>query len=212
MLFQRSYFFALCTICFISATATVLSDMQPPETKRYTISESSKLYLSGTTNVNLFTCDCEDRWVAQSIQVENGGAYSRFRNARLSMMTRKFDCHNAKMDRDMHKALKAESYPAIQIELLETWYDPEQAKQAKKDWFDVKAKVKVTITGVTRIQFIEAKAKATTQNHFALKGEKALKMTEFGIDPPEALFGLIKVNDQITFHFDLGIQVEDEVD
>ena len=34
-------------------------------------------------------------------------------------------------------------------------------------------------------------------------------MSDYGIDPPEALFGLIKVDDLITFHFELDIEVED---
>ena len=110
----------------------------------------------------------------------------------------------------MYKALKADEFAFISIELLETWYNPEQLKKAgTNQWFAVKAKVKLTITGVTKEQFIEAEAKKTADNQFSLRGEKSLLMTDYGIDPPGALFGLIKVNDLITFHFNLDISLED---
>lgn len=32
-------------------------------------------------------------------------------------------------------------------------------------------------------------------------------MTDFEITPPEVLFGMIKVNDQITLHFNLNVQI-----
>jgi len=182
----------------------------PVMQKRYTILNTSKLYLKGTSNVNKFTCTCEDRFPAQTIEVDNTGKNARFSNARLRMTTRKFNCQNGKIDRDMHKALKADEYDYISIELIEISYNPEHLKNSgTKQWFDVKAKVKLTITNVTKEQIIEASAKKTADNHFSLRGEKALKMTEYGIEPPDALFGMIKVKDLITFHFNLDIRIED---
>lgn len=35
-----------------------------------------------------------------------------------------------------------------------------------------------------------------------MKGSKALKMTDYGIDPPKALMGTIKTGDDIVVHFD----------
>lgn len=192
------------------APAALFAQEDQASQMRYTVLRSSKLFLKGTSNVNAFTCNCEDRFPAQTFQVENGGKHARFSNVRLRMRTRKFNCQNGKIDRDMHKALKADAYDFITIELLETWYNPEQLKNAgNNQWFAVKAKVKLTITDVTKEQFIEAEAKKTAENQFTLRGEKSLKMTEYGIDPPGALFGLIKVNDLITFHFNLDISLED---
>ena len=167
------------------------------------------MYLQGTTNVNTFKCDCEDQFAAQEIDVERHGSVAKFRNARLSMTTRKFNCKNTKMDRDMHKALKAEKFPKMSIDLVETHHNPDHLKST--DWFDVDAKVQITITGVTKEKRIKAQARKIGQSQFALKGSETIHMTEFGIDPPEAMFGLIKVDDQITFHFDLTIQLENTI-
>lgn len=184
---------------------------QDPAKKRYLINAESKLYLKGTTNVNTFTCNCTDRFQPQWLEVESQGTYAQFRRAGLRISTRDFNCHNRKIETDLEKALKAETFPYIGIELLETWQNAQQVAADSRDWFNVKAKVKITITDVTKHHQILGKARRLGANRFQLTGEKSLQMTEFGIDPPHAMFGMIKVNDWITFHFDLIVDVEDEL-
>lgn len=203
---------ALCLAGIFGLGAVVQNALSQTEKKRYTIIKPSRLYLKGTTNVNNFTCDCEDYFPPQSIEIDNNGAVARFRQTNLRMTTRKFNCHNPKMDRDMHKALKAKEFPFIKIELVETRQDANQIKNGNSDWFDVRATVKLTITGVTKEKTIQARARKISENRFSLAGEHSLNMSEFGIEPPDALFGLIKVDDLITFHFDLNIDVEDIVE
>jgi hypothetical protein len=188
----------------------LLGNTTATDKKRFYIENGSRLYLKGTSNVNAFTCDCEDQYGTQVLEVERNGGYTRFHNVELLLKSRNFDCHNGKIDHDMQKALKADQYPHIKIALVDTWQDPKHLDGTSKDWFDVQANVKVTITNVTRLQSIPAKAKIIGPNRFQLRGESALQMTAFGISPPEAMMGMIKVNDWISFHFDL-IVVVDEV-
>jgi hypothetical protein len=180
-----------------------------PEGKRFSLEDNSRWYIAGTSNVNKFTCSCEDRPPKQTIELEYNGGYTRFKKANLSLRTKFFDCQNRKIDADMQKALKAEDYPYIYVNLLDTWHDPKYSNGKYNDWFDIQAKVGLTITNVTKETAISAKAKVLGPNRFQLKGEKALQMSAFGIAPPEALFGMIKVNDWINFHFDLTVQIED---
>ncbi len=179
--------------------------------KRYHIQEGSKLYLKGTSNVNAFTCDCEDQYVEQTLEVERSGGHARFHNVDLLLKSKNFDCHNRKIDCDMQKALQADQYPHIKISLVNTSQDAKCLDGQCKDWFEVQAKVNITITKTTKEQSISAKAKVLGPNRFQLRGEKTLQMSGYGIHPPEAMFGLIKVNDSITFHFDLIVHVVDEV-
>ena len=180
------------------------------KTKRhYQIQPESKLYLKGTTNVNCFTCNCTDQFPAKYLDVESQGGYARFQNADLKINTQNFNCHNRKIEADMEKALQADVYPYIGIELEETWQNAQCLASDSKDWFPVKAKIRLTITKVTKDQIVLAKARRISPGRFQLLGEKALQMSEYGIEPPEAMFGMIKVNDWITFHFDLTVQVDE---
>ena len=179
------------------------------EKKRYQIESGSKLYINGTSNVNKFTCDCEDQYGGQILEAERNGGYVRYRNVDLLLKSKNFDCHNRKIDKDMQQALKADGYPYIKVSLVDTWQDPNCLDIQCKDWFDVKANVKITITNVTKTLSIAAKAKVLGPNRFQLQGQSPVQMSAFGIDPPEALMGMIKVNDWITFHFELIVRVEE---
>ncbi len=179
------------------------------EKKRYHIESSSRLYLKGTSNVNAFTCDCEDQYAGQILEVERKGGYARFRNVDLLLKSKNFDCHNRKIDNDMQKALKTKHFPYIKISLVDTWQDSKCLDGDCKDWFDVQANVNITITDVTKLQSIPAKARMLAPGRFQLLGQNALQMSAFGIDPPEAMMGMIKVNDWITFHFDLIILIDE---
>lgn len=177
--------------------------------KRYHIKEGSKLYLKGTSNVNAFTCDCEDQYTQQTLEIERSGGYARFRNVELLLKSKNFDCHNRKIDCDMQKALQADQYPYIKVALIDAKQDVKCLDGGCKDWFEVQAKVNITIKDVTKERVIPAKARILGPNRFQLQGAHTLQMSTYGIHPPEAMFGLIKVNDVIAFHFDLIVHVDE---
>ncbi|MGI9158415.1 MAG: YceI family protein [Saprospiraceae bacterium] len=177
--------------------------------KHFTIADNSRLSLKGVSNVNTFTCNCEERYNPQIFELEQQEGRARFLQTSLKISTRKFNCQNDKIDHDMRKALKAEKFPYIQIDLLETRQDVGSFRSGDRDWFDIQAKVRITICGVQRIKTIPAKAMALSDSTFRLKGVQPIVMSEFGIAPPSALFGLIQVQDQIDFHFDLFLSISE---
>ncbi len=177
--------------------------------KRFYLEEGSRLYLKGSSNVNEFTCDCVDQFGSQTLDSERKSGYVRFRNVDLHLKTKKLDCKNRKIDTDLQKALKSDQYPNIKVSLVETKQNEKCLDGECVGWFDVQAKVNITITNVTKEVVIPAKAKKLGHNRLQLKGNKDLYMSTFGVEPPEAMFGMIKVNDLIAFHFDLIITVEE---
>ena len=56
--------------------------------------------------------------------------------------------------------------------------------------------------------YIQGKVKRTSANSFELHGKKDILLTDFGITPPQAMLGMIKVNDQISLSFFLKIQTD----
>lgn len=178
-----------------------------PETKRITILAGSKIYLEGTTNVSSFRCHCEDYFEPIQIELESEPAHFVFRKAHLRMTTRKLNCQNEKINRDMYLALKSEAYPFIRVELLDNWFDQNETRKLNT-WFNVKARIKLTITNVTKEIYIQGTAKRLTADTYELKGSKFILMSAFGIDPPQAMFGMIRVNDSIGLHFYLKVRAE----
>jgi hypothetical protein len=177
-------------------------------TLQYSIDPSSKLYLEGTSNVNSFQCFCEDRYAAQRIEMEARPPVNRFRNAHLAITTKRLNCRNGKINRDMYTALRADDFPAIRMELRENWYEQKLPAEGSNAWFRVKADTRLTITDVTRDEKIHATARRVSKNTIEVRGKKEILMSHYGIDPPEAMFGMIKVNDLITLHFNLVVHVD----
>ncbi len=176
--------------------------------KRYTIESGSRLYLNGTTNVNSFTCHCEDQFGSRYAELENRGWQTQFRDANLEITVANLDCRNRRIEADLQKALQAQDYPTIKLSLLETTQNPDCIDGKCSGWFDIYAKMNLTITSVTRVQHLHARAKMLGPKRIQLVGEQQLRMTDFGITPPEAMLGMIKVNDNIDFHFDLIVSTD----
>ncbi len=178
-----------------------------PETKRITILEGSKIYLEGTTNVSSFRCHCEDHFEPLQIELDPVPTHIVFRKAWLKITTRKLNCQNEKINRDMYLALKSEAYPFIKVELLDNWQDVNEAKKMNT-WFNIKTRIKLTITNVTKEVYIQGTVKRISANTYELKGSKQILMSAYGIDPPQAMFGMIKVHDTISLHFYMKVRVE----
>src|ERR1043165_5863734 len=84
-------------------------------TKKVVISQDSKMFLEGFTNVNLYNCDCQDKFAELSMTIENDGNHAVFHNANLKLRTENLDCHNAVYNCNIKKILKAEEFPYITI-------------------------------------------------------------------------------------------------
>ena len=101
------------------------------------------------------------------------------------------------MDRRMQEALLAEAHPSIGFVLTalrpDTGATPERAPRFL-------AEGELTIAGETRtirmpVVIIEE------ANAVRIEGEAALRMTDFGIDPPRALLGALRTDDDVTVRF-----------
>lgn len=187
-----------------------LADSIPFIEGHFKILPGSHIYLEGTTNVNKFKCDCGNNFDSNPYQIRNmEGNKMEFTNTLLLLPIEFFDCKNRKMERDLQKALKADQFPLVRIQ-LENITVPKShlASIESGNWTHANALVNITLAGVTRQHEIRVKAKKGLPNQFLFSGHQSMKMTDFKVTPPEALFGMIKANDEITFYFDLVLQLK----
>jgi hypothetical protein len=135
---------------------------------------------------------------------------------------RQFDCGKDPMNEDLYEALKSESHPLIRYRLQRVRLLP--PSQASADsaggspdtetprWRPVRTTGALTVAGSTRTVTVFARARRLGDGRARVRGKKPLRMTSFGVTPPEALFGMIEVEDRITVHFDLIGVPEGKVD
>lgn len=102
----------------------------------------------------------------------------------------------ATMNNHTFKALKGDENPQI-IFALST---PVKSIPMKSGEF-ITAKGNLTIAGVTKLIDIKVKIIISEKKKLAFEGSKIINMTQYGIDPPTALFGTLKTGDIITLDF-----------
>lgn len=191
-----------CSFFLFLLPALFLSYSLPNATLFFQIEPDSKLYIKGTSNVTDFTCKCEELFPRLQMTIIPKNAKAVFEKTTLSIGTKKLDCGNKAMNKDMYETLKADDFPIIQIALLET-----EARNLGEDWVNLPVSVHITIAGVTRQEKFLVQAKKTEELQYRFKGSKTLKMTDYGMTPPRPMLGLIKVKDEIVLDLDLNITI-----
>ena len=73
--------------------------------------------------------------------------------------------------------------------------------------FALRVEGEITLAGTSRPVTIDVTATQLAPNRFRLRGGLPLRMTDFGIQPPVALFGLIRARDELWVSVDLNVEL-----
>ena len=128
-----------------------------------------------------------------------------FEGLRLKYRVDQFECGISAMNSDFQELLKAEEEPYLYLELNSITLHPHNDAFEE---LDVDAEVEVLLAGVRKKIKIEGgKVINHSSAHMTLKGDKDLLMTDFYIEPPTKMFGMIKVTNDISIAFEIGMRV-----
>ncbi len=191
---------------FILSLFFLHADNASPIKLSYQIDEKSQLYLLGSTNVNNFKCACTDKFPAAMLEAEvNETSRSiQFKNTTIRIKTTLLNCKNNVMNRDMHKALKAEKFPYILVDLLtaQPLHDEKQLLNSKVYKYNVNAVI--TIGGISKQHQMTVQMVKLSNHLYRLNASKDLLMSDYEIKP-RTPFNIIKIDDLVTIHFDMVV-------
>ncbi|MFT5142873.1 MAG: hypothetical protein ACI80V_001587 [Rhodothermales bacterium] len=178
----------------------------------------SRFWIEGSSSVSQFVCRVDSVWgegrltdsgperlVGTGVQAAGPQGMAE---AHLRVPVAVIDCGDRRITRDLRGSLRSDEFPEIRFELDPISTSKRSESGALPDRGDVagvpiEAAGSLTIAGHTESVTITGTLQVLSGGLLRLRGSKDLLLTDFGIDPPTKLFGLIKVHNEIDVHFDL---------
>lgn len=183
----------------------LLFSLNGPETSAYMeieLQPESRIWIEGRSNVGQFTCHATEKegYALIAMKVEGTASTSDDEgSAEMRIPVECFDCGNDRMDRDLFHALKGADHREIRFELVEvTAKDNGNASVKRMEGIG-----ELTIAGTTRQIAFTAEGTTLSNDRMRATGKVMIRMTDFAIEPPTGLMGLVKAQDGLTVNFDL---------
>jgi polyisoprenoid-binding protein YceI len=175
--------------------ALVIMAAAAPET--CTLAKDYTVTINGTSNLHSWDEKVGTVTGTGSITTNADGSYD------IDAMNLKMEVHSIKsdmgpaMNNNTYKALKADANPEITFALTA----PVKAIKAGAAVSSISAKCNLTIAGVTKPVNMQVKISMPQKGTMQFEGAQTIKMTDYGVTPPIALFGALVTGDDITIHF-----------
>ncbi len=166
---------------------------------------SSTLYLEGSSNVSNFSCVWrQDKPLGAFVFSPNSqGDSLHFSGAGIDIEIRTLDCGNQRMNHDLYQTLNASLFPHIDIALHEATL----MNIGDHEYSTYKTLVDITMNNHKLKTGVELDVQSMGESTWSFRGRKKLKMSDFNVDPPTAMLGLVRVKDEITIVFDLVVHI-----
>ena len=166
--------------------------------------DDSEIIIFGTSNVTDYTCELYDLSNNQFISITSQRVGNKvfLNNAVIQLSAKGFKCDNSLMNTDFYKAIKADSFPYITIQFNEFTLNQLISEAPLQN--DVPSSISITLAGVTKTYSHTLASLEVQQDRIILSGTMDLLMSEFGITPPTAMFGMVKAGNEIKIAFQIS--------
>ena len=186
----------LIGIVLLSTSSGVLAQ---DRTVEQVILEERSLSINGTSNVNDFECNYLSISEPDTLEyeVEAKESVIEVEGDNLSMYVESFDCGKKGINRDFRKTLLSDKYPTIDVTLERLIHEKSRP---------VIAEVLISLAGVSRLYQVDISSQTKEGEINKIQGTQVIKLSDFNLKPPRALFGLVKVSDEMDIHFTLSVK------
>ncbi|MGK7389119.1 MAG: YceI family protein [Candidatus Cyclobacteriaceae bacterium M2_1C_046] len=173
----------------------VILSFQDSEAQDYKLSKNSKITFSGTSSLHDWTMVVEKAEGNGMFIIENN-EIKEIADLKLTIEAESMKSGKSGMDANAYKALKTDKYKNISFSLISL-----QPIKKEGNINKMMATGKLTIAGVTKTVKVATDCKIDANGQVTCKGSVPMKMTDFNVEPPTAMFGTVKSGDEITVDF-----------
>jgi polyisoprenoid-binding protein YceI len=189
-----------------AALLTFVAAVAGAQDTRVAVGPESKLWIDGTSNLHEWSCKATtldaaiDLDPALAAQVASAPPKA-LKRVQVKVPVKSLKCNHNGMDGNVYKALKADASPEISY-ILATF---EAAPGEAKDGFTLHTVGTLMIAGVENKLEMDVAATRLSDGSVSAKGVVPIKMTDYGIQPPTAIFGRLKTGNEVKVNFELTI-------
>lgn len=170
---------------------------------RIYIDESSTILVNGSTNANKFTFKyTEEISLNNAVHVVRKDRKLNLSGGVIKLKVKSFDSGNHLMNGDFRKMLKEPENPFIQVELatiIPVWKPGDV-------WFDGDVEIVITLNNISKK--FQVKGKVENPGSILIYGKQTLLLTDFKLEAPTRVMGLVRVRDVVEFDFALRFDTD----
>jgi len=169
------------------------------KTAEFLIEGNSELGIAGSTNVNEFNCNLVFSDINSKVKAlyQKDSNKIKFQDANLSLANECFDCGSRMMNSDFLEMLKTERYPNIALDLKEIIINPKNPNENI-------ALLNISLAGRSKLYSIWLNVNQSDKINAS--GCLKLNLSDFNLEPPKKMLGLVVVDDAIEINLDLKIK------
>lgn len=171
----------------------------------FTFADNSDMKINGTSTIHDWTSDVQTikgtiklpaSWFDKD-KVEEGNEVV---DVDLEIPVKSIESGKSGMNKNTYEALKHKKHPTIYFNLQSA--SIAEVKEGDKE-FTLNTSGSLTVAGTTKNISMNVSGKRLDDKTFSFKGSHTMKMSEFNIEPPSAMWGTVTAGDEITISFDL---------
>ncbi len=174
-----------------------------PDPTRFDLEKGTSIWIEGTSTISRFKCGSAHVQGYGFLYDEQDQSTGPVTEAEIIAPVKLFNCNLAAMTADFWDALKADQFPVIEYWIEDVSVDP--VSTTMRGAYTVRSSGRMTIAGVKKSIDMEFVGRQIGPEQFKLEGKKEMFMSDFDIEPPTALFGLVRAQNKIAVHFNLTI-------
>lgn len=197
------------TLTSLALLALAGSFAQAQSTVRLSARSDSKLLLQGGSNLHGWECKSAaiDATIDADPSFRTTADFAKaLAKAEIRIPVTSLKCEHGGMDKNMYKALKVEKAPTISYTVASFQSTPGAANA-----YTVDAVGKLQIAGEERTVRIEMTAERLADGTVKAQGSVPILMTDYGIQPPTAMFGTLKTDNKVVVKFELYVNASQAV-
>ena len=163
--------------------------------------KSHNVVIVGTSNLHDWTADVETLKGSFKIKVEDGKIEG------IEDLSVKVDAQSLKgskgniMDSKIKEALNSKKHPEISFELRKV-----NSITGNPGTYNLSTSGILRVSGVSKPVTLNATGKVYTSGNIEFTGTTKLKMSDFNVKPPTAMFGALTTGDEVTLKYTVVVK------